>query len=60
MTRLETRPGGRPQPVSPDCAQRKHAACSGDAWDDVLDELVPCSCPCHAGWQANHAREVAA
>ena len=26
-----------PAPTSPDCEQRKHTACSGDAWDLLAD-----------------------
>ena len=38
----------RDLPISPDCADRfKHPACSGDAWDDALDEMTACACPCH-------------
>ncbi len=33
---------------SPDCKVGKHDACSGDAWDDAGDCLVPCDCRCHA------------
>lgn len=34
-------------PLSPDCSQGKHRACSGDTWDDALDQLVMCPCDCH-------------
>jgi len=33
--------------ANPDCAQGKHRACSGHAWDWDIDDLVPCSCDCH-------------
>lgn len=35
--------------VSPDCRGGKHHACSGDAWDEDLDQLAACACPdlCH-------------
>jgi hypothetical protein len=36
-----------PDPVSPDCETAKHAACSGDAWDLLRDELTTCTCTCH-------------
>lgn len=42
--RAEQRPA--PRPVSPDCAQGKHVACSGDAWDDEADGPAACSCNC--------------
>ena len=35
--------------MNPDCAQGKHVACSGQAWDWEADDLVPCPCPCHKG-----------
>jgi hypothetical protein len=38
-----------PEPISPDCEQRKHQACSGDAWDMLRDELTECRCECHRG-----------
>ncbi len=34
-------------PQNPDCLNGKHRACSGTAWDDDLDDLCPCGCPCH-------------
>lgn len=34
-------------PRNPDCVARKHAACSGDAWDEFADASVTCGCPCH-------------
>jgi len=34
--------------ANPDCAQGKHRACSGSAWDWDIDDLVPCPCDCHA------------
>lgn len=36
-----------PDPLSPDCEQRKHRACSGDAWDVLKDEPASCTCACH-------------
>lgn len=36
-----------PAPLNPDCRDRKHAACRGDAWDFTTDQPAPCSCPCH-------------
>jgi hypothetical protein len=33
--------------LNPDCDQGKHAACAGDAWDLVADELTTCDCECH-------------
>jgi hypothetical protein len=36
-----------PAPTSPDCEQRKHAACSGDAWDLLKDQAAACTCECH-------------
>lgn len=36
-----------PDPLSPDCEQRKHGACSGDAWNLVRDEPAACTCECH-------------
>lgn len=36
-------------PISPDCRDGKHAACIGDAWDDVVDEPTDCTCECHDG-----------
>jgi hypothetical protein len=48
--RDELRPVARPQGVfarlSPDCAQGKHTACSGDAWDDEADAPAACECNC--------------
>lgn len=38
-----------PDPTSPDCEQRKHQACSGDAWNHLTDEPAPCACECHGG-----------
>jgi hypothetical protein len=37
----------QPMPYSPDCAQGKHRACAGTAWDFDADELVACACGCH-------------
>ena len=34
-------------PISPDCGQGKHRACTGDAWHPVRDEPHPCVCNCH-------------
>lgn len=36
---------------SPDCRQGKHGSCTGDAWDDTADHLVPCPCTCHGEGQ---------
>lgn len=36
-----------PPATSPDCRAGKCRACSGDAWDDERDVLVPCSHDCH-------------
>ncbi|WP_402465703.1 hypothetical protein [Isoptericola aurantiacus] len=33
--------------INPDCAQGKHAACAGDAWDDLTDAPTECRCDCH-------------
>lgn len=33
--------------LNPDCAQGKHHACAGDAWDEDEDEAARCACPCH-------------
>jgi len=33
---------------SPDCEAAKHDACSGDAWDELLDRATRCTCMCHA------------
>jgi hypothetical protein len=38
----------KPSPLNPDCAQGKHDACAGDAWDFTLDERATCQCLCHA------------
>lgn len=37
----------QPMPYSPDCAQGKHHACAGDAWDFDADKRVDCACGCH-------------
>lgn len=37
--------------LNPDCATGKHTACSGTAWCESCDELVPCECSCHEGFQ---------
>jgi hypothetical protein len=36
-----------PDPLSPDCEQRKHTACTGEAWDFLRDEPASCTCHCH-------------
>lgn len=38
-------------PLSPDCSNApfKCHACSGDAWDDDLDQPTACTCTCHGG-----------
>jgi hypothetical protein len=33
--------------MNPDCAKGSHRACSGDGWDDDLDQPTPCPCHCH-------------
>ncbi|MFC8733141.1 hypothetical protein ACFT5B_11840 [Luteimicrobium sp. NPDC057192] len=33
--------------LNPDCAQGKHKACAGDAWNLAADELTECTCHCH-------------
>lgn len=33
---------------NPDCQAGKHTACSGEAWDDTMDELAACPCLCHS------------
>lgn len=37
----------RAMPYSPDCAQGKHKACLGDAWDFDADVRAACACGCH-------------
>lgn len=32
---------------NPDCRDGKHDSCSGDGWDEQLDQPAPCSCACH-------------
>lgn len=32
--------------INPDCAVGKHRACSGTAWCEACDEMVPCECEC--------------
>lgn len=32
--------------ISPDCRAGKHRACSGTAFDERADEVVPCGCGC--------------
>lgn len=44
--RDEQRPAARVAHLSPDCAQGKCTACSGDAWDDEADAPTACDCPC--------------
>lgn len=34
-------------PINPDCLAGKHAACTGDAWDMIADDLTICACTCH-------------
>jgi hypothetical protein len=34
-------------PFNPDCAEGKHRACRGDAWDSLLDMVTDCVCECH-------------
>lgn|GEM_PF-2094474 len=45
---------------SPDCAQGKHRACSGDAWDEATDDPTDCSCECHlcTCWSPDEARII--
>jgi len=39
-----------PAAVSPECRDGKHAACVGEAWDDLADEQADCGCTCgHTG-----------
>ena len=33
--------------VSPDCDAHKCAGCTGDAWCDTTDGIVPCGHGCH-------------
>lgn len=33
--------------LSPDCRDKKHRACTADAWCKRDDELTSCSCICH-------------
>lgn len=33
--------------TSAECREIKHKWCSGQAWDDVKDDLGPCHCNCH-------------
>lgn len=45
--------------LNPDCRDKKHAACAGDAWDDENDTAANCDCTCHtseAGTTAQSAR----
>ena len=39
--------------LCPDCAQGKHQACVGWAWDAAADREVPCPCP-----DPSHAEEA--
>lgn len=32
---------------NPDCADGKHRACRGDAWNLHEDRATPCECECH-------------
>jgi hypothetical protein len=43
--------------VSPDCRAAKHGACSGDAWDDAADKVVPCECRCTCERCGGHGAE---
>jgi hypothetical protein len=36
-----------PDPLSPDCEQRKCTACTGEAWDLLRDKPADCTCHCH-------------
>lgn len=36
-----------PIPISPDCRDGKHLACTGPAWDFTTDTETVCLCPCH-------------
>jgi hypothetical protein len=42
-----------PDPLSPDCGQRKHTACTGDAWDKLHDQPAHCTCHCHVRKRLN-------
>lgn len=33
--------------MNPDCRDGKHASCSGDGWNEKLDEPGACTCKCH-------------
>jgi hypothetical protein len=33
--------------MNPDCANGKHHACNGDAWDFLTDTPTNCTCECH-------------
>lgn len=33
--------------VSPDCRDKNHQKCPGDAWDEAHDHLTECQCSCH-------------
>ena len=42
---FDERPKYEPEPRScPDCEQGKHRNCTDTAWDNELDDLVPCPC----------------
>lgn len=34
--------------VSPDCRDKNHQKCPGDAWDEAHDHATACECGCHA------------
>lgn len=34
----------RDDAVCPECREGKHRNCNGDAWSNVLDEVVSCNC----------------
>lgn len=38
-----------PEAICPDCEVGKHLACTGGAWDHLLDAPAVCSC-----WQDGH------
>lgn len=33
--------------MDPDCISGKHWNCSGESWDNILDQPSPCPCICH-------------
>lgn len=45
--RRQRHAGGAVTPISPDCEQGKHGACSGAAWDHDNDSPADCTCSCH-------------